>query len=137
MTQAAAPTSPTPEEVALGDLFVALEQHMSLCETALAQNDSARLPQLGEQVLRGVQQFQQMFQRVLPQDRVTWAPRLRGMQARLTTLNQQMVARQVQVGRGLNTLFPTEQLSAYERLGKPGARSSGVPRVSNNTSYKA
>ena len=51
-------------------------------------------------------------------------------------LQQQLLARSAAVNRALGTLFPAEQGNAYARLGgKTGM--GGLPRVSNNTSFKA
>lgn len=128
----------SPAEVALGDLFALLEQQLSHTEQALIAQDVDALPAQSEVLARTIQQFQQKYQEVKPRDAATWEPRLAVLGARMDNLHKQWQARSAAVNRALTTLFPTEQGNAYARLGQPARpAASGLPRVSNRTSYKA
>lgn len=132
----AAPLSPA--EVALGDLFALLEQQLSHTERALLEQNVDALPAQSEVLAKTIQQFQQQYLEVKPQDAATWEPRLAVLGARLENLHKQWQARTAAVNRALTTLFPSEQGNAYARLGQPARpATSGLPRVSNHTSYKA
>ena len=117
----------------------ALGRHASLLQFDVADRAAVdALPAQTELLAKTIQQFQQKYQEVKPPDAATWEPRLAVMGARLDNLQQQWQARSAAVNRALTTLFPAEQANAYARLGQPGRpASSGLPRVSNHTSYKA
>ena len=80
--------------------------------------------------------FQQVFQQMKDATAAEWQPRLSATNTRLDALQQQLLARSAAVNRALGTLFPAEQGNAYARLGRSG-NMGGLPRVSNNTSFKA
>ncbi|MDP3522558.1 MAG: hypothetical protein Q8S02_18255 [Hydrogenophaga sp.] len=126
------------QEVALSDLFVLLEQQLGQTERALLEQNADALPGQSEQLARQIQHFQRSYQESPPQDAATWEPRLAVLKARLDNLHKQWLARSAAVNRALTTLFPAEQANAYARLGQPGRPAVGaLPRVSNNTSFKA
>lgn len=125
------------ESVALSDLFVLAEQQLELTEKALLEQDADHLPAQSEALARAIQQFQRAYLAARP-DEAAWQPRLKVFNARLGNLQKQSFARNSSVNRALTTLFPAEQGNAYARLGQPGRpRTGALPRVSNNTSYKA
>jgi len=133
------PTNPAANNtmVALGDHFALVEHQLELVENALKAQDADALPARTEALARAIQQFQQIYQTTQPDDLPTWQPRLTVVNARLDNLQKQLLARSAAVNRALGTLFPAEQANAYARLGKPGGMLGGLPRMSNNTSFKA
>lgn len=133
------PTHPAANNtmVVLGDHFVLVEQQLERVENALKAADADVLPVQTEVLAKLIQQFQQVYQSTPAPDLPTWQPQLEVVNARLDNLQKQLLARSATVNRALGTLFPAEQANAYARLGKPGGMLGGLPRMSNNTSYKA
>lgn len=125
--------SPSPS---LEDIFHYVEQQLDGVERGLRDNQPDSLSAGADRLAQGIALFQQVFQQADVDTAAAWQTRLDGTNGRLQALQQQLAARSAAVNRALGTLFPAEQANAYARLGgKTGM--GGLPRVSNNTSYKA
>lgn len=127
-------SSPTLPDAA--EVLRYVEQQLDRTEAALRDNQADQLATEAEALARGMALFQQVFQQMKTDTASDWATRLVATNARLEALQQQLLARSAAVNRALGTLFPAEQANAYARLGRSGAM-GGLPRVSNNTSFKA
>jgi len=125
------PSLPGPD-----DILRYIEQQLDRAEAALRDNQPDQLTTETEALGRGIALFQQVFQQMKDGTAAEWQPKLTATNSRLESLQQQLLARSAAVNRALGTLFPAEQGNAYARLGgKTGM--GGLPRVSNNTSFKA
>jgi len=113
-----------------------VEQQLDRTEAALRDNQPDQLTTEAEALGRGIALFQQVFQQMKDGTAAEWQPKLSATNTRLEALQQQLLARSAAVNRALGTLFPAEQANAYARLGRTGGM-GGLPRVSNNTSFKA
>lgn len=113
-----------------------VEQQLDRTEAALRDNQPDQLTTEAEALGRGIALFQQVFQQMKDGQAAEWQPKLSATNTRLEALQQQLLARSAAVNRALGTLFPAEQANAYARLGRSGGM-GGLPRVSNNTSFKA
>lgn len=125
------PAPPSPEQV-----HRYVEQQLDRIEAALRDNNPEAVGTEAEGLARGIALFQQVFQQMKEGTAAEWQPRLSATNTRLEALQQQLQARSAAVNRALGTLFPAEQANAYARLGRSGPM-GGLPRVSNNTSFKA
>lgn len=118
-----------------------VEQQIDRVDAALRDhqpdNHPDRLTTEAEALGRGIALFQQVFQQMKDGTAAEWQPKLTATNARLEALQQQLQVRSGAVNRALSSLFPAEQANAYARLGRAGGIGSGLPRVSNNTSFKA
>ncbi len=113
-----------------------VEQQLDRTEAALRDNQPDQLTTEAEALGRGIALFQQVFQQMKDDTAAEWLPKLSATNSRLEALQQQLLARSAAVNRALGTLFPAEQANAYARLGGKSGM-GGLPRVSNNTSFKA
>jgi len=124
-------SAPSPD-----DVLRYIGQQLDRTEAALRDNNPDAVSAEAEALARGIALFQQVFQQMKEATAADWQPRLSATNTRLEALQQQLQARSAAVNRALGTLFPAEQANAYARLGRSGAM-GGLPRVSNNTSFKA
>lgn len=113
-----------------------VEQQLDRLEAALRDDQPDHLTAAAEALGRGIALFQQVFQQMNDAAAADWQSKLASTNTRLDALQQQLMARSAAVNRALGTLFPAEQANAYARLGRAGGM-GGLPRVSNNTSFKA
>lgn len=120
----------------LDDVLRYVEQQLDRVEAALRDNQADQLTLEAEGLGRGIALFQQVFQQMTNGTAAEWQPKLSATNSRLAALQQQLLARSAAVNRALGTLFPAEQANAYARLGGKSGM-GGLPRVSNNTSFKA
>lgn len=125
---------PSPEQV-----LRYVEQQLDRVDSALRDNNPDAVSTEAEALARGIALFQQVFSQLKDAAAAEWQPKLGAVNTRLEALQQQLLVRSSAVNRALNTLFPAEQANAYARLGRSGGVGGlgGVPRVSNNTSFKA
>jgi len=118
------------------DILRYIEQQLDRAEEALRDDQPDQLTAETEALGRGIALFQQAFQQMKDGTAAEWQPKLTATNSRLESLQQQLLARSAAANRALGTLFPAEQGNAYARLGgKTGI--GALPRVSNNTSFKA
>lgn len=113
-----------------------VEQQLDRVDAALRNDQPDQLTTEVEALGRGIALFQQVFQQMKDGTVAEWQPKLNATNGRLQALQQQLMARSAAVNRALGTLFPAEQGNAYARLGGKSGM-GGLPRVSNNTSFKA